>query len=159
MKKNIFKIIILIIIDQLIKFIVFNTIAKTGDSISILPNILELNYVENTGAVFGIFMTRIFLIGVNLIIIYTVIRILISKNNEFDDKTNLGLSLILAGGIGNLIDRVFRGYVIDYIDITKLINYPVFNFADICIFVGVILIMVIIIINTIKSQENIDERV
>ena len=83
---------------------------------------------------------------------------MVSKKYDFDDKAKLGLSLILAGGIGNVIDRIFRGYVIDYIDISKLFNYPVFNFADICIVVGVILIMLIIIINTIKSQESINEK-
>ena len=69
------------------------------------------------------------------------------------------MSLILAGGFANLIDRIVRGYVIDYIDITKLFNYPVFNFADICIVIGVILVFIIIIINTIKSQESINEKV
>ena len=83
---------------------------------------------------------------------------MVSKKYDFDDKAKLGLSLIVAGGIGNVIDRIFRGYVIDYIDISQLFNYPVFNFADICIVVGVILIMVIIIINTIKSQESINEK-
>jgi len=84
---------------------------------------------------------------------------MMSKKYKFDDKTKLGFSLILAGGIGNLIDRIFRGYVIDYIDISKIFSYPVFNFADICIVIGVILVIIIIIINTIKSQESINERV
>lgn len=158
MKKNVLKIIILVVIDQLIKLIIFNTIGKTGESITILPNVLQLTYVENIGAAFGVFMTRIFLIGLNLLIIFVVTKLMISKKYDFDDKAKLGLSLILAGGIGNLIDRIFRGYVIDYIDISQIFNYPVFNFADICIVVGVILIMVLIIINTIKSQENINEK-
>ena len=158
MKNNVLKIIVLVIIDQLIKLIIFNTIGKTGESITILPNILQLTYVENIGAAFGVLMTRIFLIGLNLLIIFAVIKLMVSKKYDFDDKAKLGLSLILAGGIGNVIDRIFRGYVIDYIDISKLFNYPVFNFADICIVVGVILIMLIIIINTIKSQESINEK-
>ena len=62
MKNNVLKIIVLVIIDQLIKLIIFNTIGKTGDSITILPNILQLTYVENIGAAFGVLMTRIFLI-------------------------------------------------------------------------------------------------
>lgn len=159
MKKNIFKIIILIAIDQIIKLIIFNTIGQSGNSITIIPNVLQLTYVENIGAAFGMFMTRIFLIGVDLLIIFVVIKLMVSKKYDFDDKAKLGFSLILAGGIGNLIDRIFRGYVIDYIDITELFNYPVFNFADICIVVGVILIMVMIIINTIKSQESMNEGV
>lgn len=155
MKKNIFKIIVLVIIDQLIKLIVLNTIAKTGESISIIPNFLQLTYVENFGGAFGIFMTRILLIGINLLIIFVVIKLLTNKKYDFDNKAKLGFSLILAGGIGNLIDRIFRGYVIDYMDITQILNYPVFNFADICIVIGVILIMVMIIVNTIKTQEKV----
>jgi len=158
MKKNILKIIVLIAIDQLIKVIVFNTIGKTGDSILVIPNFLQITYVENFGAAFGVFVTRIFLIAVNLLIIFVVAKLLFSKKYNWDNKSSLGLSLILAGGIGNLIDRVFRGYVIDYIDITQVINYPVFNFADICIVVGVMLIMIMIIVNTLKSQENVNEN-
>jgi len=159
MKKHIVKIILLVVIDQLIKAIIYGTIGKTAETITILPNILELTYVENTGAAFGMLMARIFLIGVDLMIIFTIIKLMMSKKYKFDDKTKLGFSLILAGGIGNLIDRIFRGYVIDYIDISKIFSYPVFNFADICIVIGVILVIIIIIINTIKSQESINERV
>lgn len=158
MKNNFLKIIILVIIDQLIKIIIFNTIGQTGESITILPNILQLTYVENIGAAFGVLMTRIFLIGLNLLIIFAVIKLMLSNKYELDNKTKLGLSLIAAGGIGNVIDRIFRGYVIDYIDVNEIFNYPVFNFADICIVVGVILIMLIIIINTIKSQESMNEK-
>jgi len=155
MKKNILKIIVLIVIDQLIKVTVLNTIGKTGDSILIIPNFLQITYVENFGAAFGVFVTRIFLIAVNLLIIFVVAKLLFSKKYKWDNKSSLGLSLILAGGIGNLIDRAFRGYVIDYIDITEVINYPVFNFADICIVVGVIILFVMIIINTIRTQERV----
>ena len=155
MKKNILKVIVLVIIDQLIKLVVLNTIAKTGESITIIPKFLQLTYVENFGGAFGIFMTRILLIGVNLLIIFVIIKLLTSKKYDFDNKAKLGFSLILSGGIGNLIDRIFRGYVIDYIDITQIFNYPVFNFADICIVVGVILIMAMIIFNTIRTQEKV----
>lgn len=159
MKKNILKILVLVAIDQLIKYITFNTIGKSLDTITIIPNVLQLTYVENIGAAFGMSMSRILLIGLDIMIIFVVTKLMLSKKNEFGDKANLGFSLILAGGIGNLIDRIFRGYVIDYIDISQLFNYPVFNFADICIVLGVILIMVVIIINTIKSQENMNEKV
>lgn len=159
MKKDIIKITILVMLDQLIKIIILNTICGLGRSVEIIPNILKFSYVENTGAAFGTVISRISLIGLNLLIIIVVIKLMISKKYAVDNKTKLGLSLIAAGGIGNLIDRIFRGYVVDYIDVTEIFNYPVFNFADICIVTGVILIMVIIIINTLKSQESINERV
>ena len=96
-----------------------------------------------------------------LVAVDQLIKVLIlGKKYEFDKKAILGMTLILAGGIGNLMDRIIRGFVIDYFDITPIFDYPVFNFADICIVVGVILLFIIIIVNTVKSQEkSIDEKV
>jgi len=158
MKKKIPIIVLLVFLDQLLKIVIYNTIAQTGNSIEIL-NILKITYVENTGAAFGLFSGNILLIGIDIVIIYTIVKLIISKKYKTTDLHRLGYSLILAGGIGNLIDRLFRGYVIDYIDISRIFNYPVFNLADVCIVVGVIIIMAIIIINTVKSQENAGERV
>ena len=154
MKKNILMIVVLVIIDQIIKTIIFKTIGQSGNTVTLIPNILALNYVENIGGAFGILMTRIFLIGVNLMIIVTVWKLMVSKKYQFDKNAKFGMALIVAGGLGNVIDRIFRGYVIDYLDITEMFNYPVFNFADICIVIGVIIVMVTILINTVKSQES-----
>lgn len=157
MKKRIPLIILLIAIDQIIKAVIVNIINKL--SLNIIPNVLKLSYVENTGAAWGILNTRICLILLDALIIFAIIKIATKAKNELDNITKLGMSFILAGGIGNLIDRIFRGYVIDYIDITQLLDYPVFNFADICIVVGVILVFVKIIINTLKKQENASEKI
>lgn len=154
MKKHIVKILVLIVIDQIIKAVISSTLGNTGNSVTILPNILELTYVENSGAAFGMFSGQILLIGVDILLIFFIIKIFLSKKYELIEGTRLGLSIILAGGIANLIDRIFRGYVIDYIDITKAFDYPVFNFADMCIVVGVILVIVVIIISTIQKQEK-----
>lgn len=159
MKKYIPLIIILVIIDQLIKFIIISTIASSGVTISLIPGVLELSYVENIGAAWGLIPTRIFLIGLDIMIIFAIIKLSTNKQYELEENVKLGFSLILAGGIGNLLDRIFRGYVIDYIDINNILNYPVFNFADICIVVGIILVFIIIIKNTIKKQETINEKV
>lgn len=157
MKKRIPLIILLIAIDQIIKAVIVNIINKL--SLNIIPNVLKLSYVENTGAAWGILNARICLILLDALIIFAIIKIATKAKNELDNITKLGMSFILAGGIGNLIDRIFRGYVIDYIDITQLLDYPVFNFADICIVVGVILVFVKIIINTLKKQENASEKI
>ncbi len=152
MKKNISVVVLIVVIDQLIKFAVLNTISK--GSVVLIPNILSLTYTQNVGVAFGIFLERIFLICLNIMIIYFVIKLMISKKYNFGKIAQLGMTLIVSGGIGNLIDRIFRGYVIDYIDITQVFNYPIFNFADICIVIGVIILMIIIIINTIENQEK-----
>ena len=159
MKKNILKILGLVIIDQIIKMIIVNTVGATGRSIALIPNFLNLTYIENSKAAFGFGIEQIFLIGVDLVIIFFIIKIMINKKYQIEKSANMGLTLILAGGVGNLIDRIFRGYVVDYIDISKLFNFPIFNFADILIVLGVILVIITIILNTIKSQENINEKV
>ena len=146
MKKRLGIIAVGVIVDQILKLIIYNTIGASGQTINLIPGILQLTYVENTGAAFGFLNARLFLI-------------LLDKKYPLNDKAKTGLSLIISGGIGNLIDRIFRGFVIDYIDITQIIDYPVFNFADILVVVGVILIIATIIVNTVKSQESINENV
>ena len=77
------------------------------------------------------------------------------SNNICSYKTmKTAYSLILAGGITNLIDRLFRGFVVDYIDINELFYYPVFNLADICIIVGILVVIVTIVIKTLQKQEQ-----
>lgn len=159
MKKRLGIIAVGVIVDQILKLIIYNTIGASGQNINLIPGILQLTYVENTGAAFGFFNARLFLIIFDILIIFFIIKILLDKKYPLNDKAKTGLSLIISGGIGNLIDRIFRGFVIDYIDITQIIDYPVFNFADILVVAGVILIIATIIVNTVKSQESINENV
>lgn len=154
MKKNIFKIILLIAIDQMLKFIIINTVGVSGKAITVIPRLLSIIYVENSGAAFGMFLERFFLIALDIVIIVFLIRLSTSKKFNFSNNFKSGMSLIIAGGAGNLIDRIFRGHVIDYIDVSGMFNFPVFNFSDICIVVGVMMSFVIILIETVKSQEK-----
>lgn len=64
--------------------------------------------------------------------------------------------MVISGGISNLIDRIFRGHVVDYIDISEIINYPIFNIADISVVIGVILIIGNILLNTIKNRRRLE---
>ena len=127
----------LVIFDQLVKFIIVNNIYNS--TITIFKGILNFTYVENSGGAFGIgSSSTIMFIIVNIIIIAIILKIIISKKNEISLAILISLTLIMAGGIGNLIDRIFRGYVIDYIDINPLMEYPMFNIADICVVIGCI---------------------
>ena len=154
MKKNVLKIVILVVIDQIVKIIISNTIGNSGNSITLIPNVLKLTYLENTGVAFGMFSGRLLLICVDAVIIFFIAKLLLDKKNELVKGNNIGLTFILAGGIGNLIDRIFRGSVVDYLDITDLFDYPVFNFADICVVIGVILVIIVILISTVQKQEK-----
>ena len=149
---------ILIILEQLTKVVVL--VNKDKLPINVIENIFMISYVENSGAAFGIKVGSVWsFVAINIVVLGIIIKFIYSQLSELNNKTIVILSLVLAGGISNLIDRIFRGFVIDYIDITQIIDYPVFNFADILVVVGVILIIATIIVNTVKSQESINENV
>lgn len=71
-----------------------------------------------------------------------------------NDIIKIACSMAIGGGLSNLIDRICRGYVVDYIDINKIIEYPIFNIADIAIVIGIIIMIIFILKETIKKQEN-----
>lgn len=128
----IFIVIALIFIDQLVKVLVVNSIYNS--SIVIINGTLNLTYVQNTGGAYGIGSGNILIfIIANIAIIGALIRLILLKKDKLNIQTLISISAVIAGGIGNLIDRIFRGYVIDYIDINPLIKYPVFNIADMCV--------------------------
>ncbi|MDO5556100.1 MAG: signal peptidase II [Clostridia bacterium] len=155
-KKILIIILVLIIsisIDQIIKAIVVNNLYKS--STDIFEGVLSLTYIENTGGAFGIGSNSIIMfIIVNIIVIAITARFLLLKKEHINNHILISLALILSGGIGNLIDRIFRGHVIDYIDFNALIKYPVFNFADICVVVGCAIIIISIICSTRTKSKD-----
>lgn len=155
-KSKIFNIYILtLIIDQVIKLIIkFNM--KVNDEITVISNFFKINYLQNTGAAFSSFKgMRYILIIVTLIIFFLLIKYI--KKNEINKKIEIvSLGLIMGGLVGNLIDRILYGYVIDYLSFT-IFNYPfaVFNLADTFIVIGVILFVIdIILIESRKKNDN-----
>ena len=131
---------LIILFDQVTKMILIN------QNITIIPNFLSFNYTQNTGAAFNIASNNIItIIIINVIIIGLIIKFI--KDNDLHIGALVSLFIVLAGGISNLIDRIFRGFVIDFIDV-NIFNFPNFNVADICIVLGIIFLIVI----TIKSM-------
>lgn len=148
----IFIILISICIDQIVKQIVIKNVFNS--SIQIIKGVLNFTYVENTGGAYGIGSNNILIfIIINVIIIGILMKFVISKRDEINNALLIAISLIIAGGIGNLIDRIFRGYVIDFIDINPVLKYPVFNIADIFVVTGCIVIAIDLIYRTIKSKN------
>ena len=136
-------IILLTAADQITKLLTIKLIKPHGN-IEILKNFLDFSYVENRGAAFGIMQnSRWIFIAITLIVSAGIIYILFFKKNE-SRIFKISLILILSGALGNLIDRIFRGYVVDMIEVT-FINYPVFNFADCCVVIGAILLCIYIL--------------
>jgi signal peptidase II len=129
--------IIVVALDQITKYLAINYI-NPYDSIKILP-FLHLVLVTNKGAAFGMFkhIGSSFFIAASVIAIIFVIYLLIRGKED-----HLGLSLILGGAIGNLIDRILYGSVVDFIDLSiGKFHWPAFNIADSALSVGVTIIL------------------
>lgn len=134
--------VVLVIIDQLIKLWAVGSLQEMG-SIPFIQigdfEILDLTYLENSGAVFGSFAgMRWLLVGVTSVMLVACLWGLI-RYHKRSRLMDVSLTLILAGGIGNLIDRLFRGgLVIDYLEV-KFFDFAIFNFADCCVVIGIAL--------------------
>ena len=90
----------------------------------------------------------------NLVILGVIFKFIRTQNEYVDMKMKVFLSFILAGGISNVIDRVFRGYVLEFIDFKELINLPVFNIADLFILTGWICVAAIFAYFTVNEWKN-----
>lgn len=133
--------ILLVLIDQLTKNLAKINL-KNESPFVIIKNILELVYVENTGAAFGVFKGKMVLFYILTIIVVCAILYFLYKLkfNKYNLLYFVILVLIFSGAIGNFIDRVKNQFVVDFIYF-KLIDFPVFNFADICITCGCIIMI------------------
>ncbi|MBO4934660.1 MAG: signal peptidase II [Clostridia bacterium] len=135
---------------------------KPVTTVPIIRDVLHLTYRENTGAAFSILNG--FRWGfVILAVIVCGIVIYINVSRKIDSKLFYASSiLVVAGAIGNVIDRIATGAVVDFIDF-RLIDFPVFNFADICLTVGVAMLFIYFLFfygkekKTVKTEETPDE--
>ncbi|WP_207940600.1 signal peptidase II [Enterococcus sp. DIV2402] len=131
---------IIIGLDQWVKFWIVSNFAL-GDAQSIIPNILSFTYVQNTGAAWSIFEGQMgFFTVITLIAVAVVTYLMIRYRNE-NKLFILGLSFVLAGALGNFIDRIRLGYVVDMFQ-TDFMNFPIFNVADMALCIGVGLIFI-----------------
>lgn len=147
--------VILVAIDQLVKYWAVNTLqpVHTMDFIKFGDlKIIDLTYLENDGAIFGSMSGQTwFLIGFTSIIIIVgiVAMFLAVKKSKF---LSTCIMLFVAGGIGNLIDRIRFGYVVDMFEV-KLFHFAIFNFADICVTCAFVLMFVYILFIEPKSEK------
>ena len=133
---------ILTIIDQLSKIIIINNL-PINHSLELIKNFFYLTYTHNTGAAFSILTgKRIFLILIVIIIIIVLFNYL-KKNMPESKISRTAFALVIGGSFGNLIDRIVRGYVVDFIDI-KIFSYdfPIFNLADTFITIGIFILLI-----------------
>ena len=152
---------VLVAADQLIKAVVSSRLMPIG-SADFIPGIVEFNYTENTGAAFSILENHTELLSI-LTLIIIVAGLVYLLSGKIKSKVLVASAiLVLAGGIGNLVDRIFRGtelfcgYVIDYIKLLFM-DFAIFNFADclVCIGAGMIIVYLLVdIFRDAKGQKN-----
>lgn len=130
--------IVLLIIDQVSKIIAICTNVNQ----TIISQILSFRLIFNKGGAFGVGQGEnigTFIVS-NLIVLGIIIRFIWLQKDRMDKKTMYSLFMVLAGGIGNFIDRVFRGQVVDFIEVFPSTHFPIFNLADVYIVLGWIML-------------------
>lgn len=123
-----------VIADQLIKYIVNNSIELNG-SVSFIPHVLSLTHIRNKGAAWSIMEGQTWFLVLMPIVVIGIALVYMYKNRDGSKLMLVSLSLVMGGGVGNLIDRVRMHEVIDYLK-CELFSFPIFNLADICVVVG-----------------------
>jgi len=130
---------VLVIIDQIIKYFVSAYLQPVG-SVSVIDNLFSLTYVENKGVAFGMFSDMRWIFVALTSVLLAIIIFYMFKKRPKGKFFYICAALIIGGGIGNLIDRIFYGYVIDYLSLSFF--PPVCNFADYCITAGTIMLVI-----------------
>ncbi|MBO5397623.1 MAG: signal peptidase II [Clostridia bacterium] len=136
--------IIIIAIDQLSKFLITQFVPSTVGN-----EYFGIEITENTGMAFGFNSGNTKNIFLSLVVIFIIISFIRNQREQLEPKVLVAIAMALGGGISNIIDRIFRGGVLDFI---KILFIPNFNIADLCICIGWILIVVFLIIYTKKED-------
>lgn len=142
---------ILVAADQVLKLMTVEYLKPVGTK-SVISGLLDLTYVENRGAAFGIFQNQRWLfVGITLIICAVIIIALFRyKGHEFFSYA--ASAMIVGGGVGNMIDRVLHGFVVDYIQISF---FPaIFNFGDCCVTIGTLFLIIHVLFFTSNDKAE-----
>ena len=135
---TIFVISVLIGLDQYTKYLATALLDLPGQSYPFWPDVFHFTYVENRGMAFGMMQGYIPIFAIVSIILFLGIIWAFYKLRPMPLMMRISLSLVAAGGVGNFIDRMRLGYVVDFLEV-RLFNFWVFNLADTCLTVGVII--------------------
>lgn len=142
-------------LDQLTKYLAIVHL-KNIDTMPLIDGVLHLTYLENRGAAFGILKNHrwIFMVTSTVAVIAIIAFMLACYKKHYHPLLYTGLALIAGGGIGNMIDRVALGYVVDFVDF-RLINFAIFNVADAFVCIGCALVLLQIIVGDyIEARKN-----
>ena len=148
----VFAVLFLVVLDQFTKYKALIHL-KDINTFPIIQNVFHFTFVENRGAAFGILQNqRTFFIIITTIVLIGILYYYLKLPKHKPYNCRKCLILISAGALGNLIDRIRLGYVIDF-DF-RLINFPVFNVADVCVVIGTIFLSIIIFFTPIDDEKE-----
>ena len=138
-------VIILVAMDQATKLAAVSYLLPVG-SIPLVPGVFHLTYTTNTGAAFGLFQGgRWFFVALTLVVVGSIVYYYVKLPHTREYSwVRLTLILICGGALGNFIDRLLKGYVVDFLHVA-LIRFPIFNFADIFLVIGTLCLSIILL--------------
>ncbi len=159
MKKNYGKATIFVLLLASIDIIVKIVVLKLQPNFTIIPNGLRIIVAQNMGNAWGMGESNLLNVIVsNVIVLGIILKFIQFQKDRIDQKTLLSLSLILAGGISNLLERLVRGMVTDYIQFFPQHNFPIFNLADLYVICGWIMFAAILAYITGKKKTRKERR-
>lgn len=142
---------ILVVIDQVTKYLTVQNIALY-ESIKVIPDVFSLTYIQNTGAAFSILEGQMWFFYLVSVVVLLFLFYYLYTEGQHQKILGVILSIVIAGTIGNFIDRVVHQYVIDMLRL-EFINFPIFNIADSYLTVGVILLFIYMLYEE-RNMEN-----
>ena len=150
--------VLIIAADLITKYIVASGM-ELYSSIPVIPGVFDITYIINDGAAWGILGGRQFLLSAFTVIVIAALIIYAVKKRALIPKLELySLAMIVGGGIGNLIGRVFDGYVVDFINVKAISFLNIFNIADIGITVGCFLLIIALLISPQRKKDDAGEQ-
>lgn len=147
---------LIVVFDQLTKYLATANL-KSGKIISFIPNFVQFRYTENTGMAFSMFSGArwIFVAVTAVVCICALLYLFTNKCNNLWVYWSLGV--IVSGGIGNLIDRILYGYVVDFIE-PIFMDFAVFNIADCAVTLGAVVLIGYLVVDVFKSGDSKDGK-
>jgi len=142
---------IIAILDQTAKLFAAGLLPSVK-TVSLIENVFHLTYVENTGAGFGVFSGYTWILTALTVLVILAVVIYMTVKRPKNKIFVTALTFMMGGAVGNVVDRIRLGYVIDFFDF-RLINFPVFNVADCFITVGAVLFVIYVIFLSDKKEN------
>ena len=141
-----------LILDQVTKYIVVQNFTTIGETVPLWQNVFHFTYVENTGAAFSFFRGGVHWLRWLSLLVSMGLMAMAWFGSKLQINEQLGYGFILAGALGNGVDRFLFGYVVDFLDF-RLINFPVFNIADVSINIGIFFLILVMFTGDKNSRQ------